>query len=96
MAVLRRPPDGPLPRGANDMVREHRILSDLWQELPVAPRSLHLCADASVIGVPFQILEFREGVVVRGDKLSPLPDTKETGARLSKLLVETLVKVHFD
>jgi len=93
-AVLRRPPDGPLPPGAHDMAREHRILSRLWQALPVAPRSLHLCADAQVAGAPFQILEFRPGIAVRGDSLAPLPETGATGAHLSGLLVETLAAIH--
>jgi aminoglycoside phosphotransferase (APT) family kinase protein len=35
-AVLRRPPAGPLPYGANDMAREYRILSSLWREYPLA------------------------------------------------------------
>jgi hypothetical protein len=34
--VLRRPPAGPLPYGANDMAREYRILSSLWREYPLA------------------------------------------------------------
>lgn len=93
-AVLRRPPSGPLPPGANDMAREHRILSRLWQALPLAPRSLHLCTDPAVIGVPFQILEFRDGLTLRGDSLAPLPETPETGAALSAMLVETLALVH--
>lgn len=93
-AVLRRPPDGPLPPGAHDMGREHRILSRLWRALPLAPRSLHLCADAAIAGAPFQILEFRPGICVRGDGLSPLPETAQTGARLSAMLVETLVAIH--
>lgn len=93
-AVLRRPPSGPLPPGANDMAREHRILSRLWKALPLAPRSLHLCADPTVIGVPFQILEFREGLTLRGDSLAPLPETAATGAALSAMLIETLAQVH--
>ena len=93
-AVLRRPPSGPLPPGANDMAREHRILSRLWQALPLAPRGLHLCTDPSVIGVPFQILEFRSGLTLRGDSLAPLPATAETGRALSAMLVETLADVH--
>lgn len=93
-AVLRRPPGGPLPPGANDMAREHRILSKLWRALPLAPRSLHLCADTGVIGVPFQILEFRTGQAIRGDELHPLPETAETGGALSAMLIETLARVH--
>jgi aminoglycoside phosphotransferase (APT) family kinase protein len=65
-AVLRRPPSGRLPPGANDMARENRILSSLWQAYPLAPRRLFFCADRRVLGTPFQILEYREGIVVRG------------------------------
>ena len=92
--VLRRPPTGPLPPGANDMRREHRILSRLWEALPLAPRSHLLCEDAEIAGAPFQLLEFRQGLAIRGDVLDPLPDTPETGRALSAMLVETLAKVH--
>lgn len=93
-AVLRRPPSGPLPPGANDMVREHHILSNLWRELPLAPRSLHLCDDPAIAGAPFQLIEFRQGVAVRGDSLAPLPETRATGAALSNMLIDTLARIH--
>ena len=32
--VLRRPPLGPIPPGAHDMRREHRVLSVLYRALP--------------------------------------------------------------
>jgi aminoglycoside phosphotransferase (APT) family kinase protein len=92
--VLRRPPTGPLPPGANDMRREHRILSRLWEALPLAPRSHLLCEDPEVAGALFQLLEFRQGIAIRGDSLDPLPDTPETGRALSAMLIETLAKVH--
>src|SRR5271154_4857458 len=38
--VLRRPPLGPIPAGAHDMRREHRVLSALYRRFPLAPRSL--------------------------------------------------------
>ena len=90
-AVLRRPPSGPLPPGAHDMAREHRILSRLSDVLPVAPRSLHLCEDPEVLGAPFQILEYRLGRTVR----EALPDDLAgQGAALSETLVRTLASVH--
>lgn len=90
-AVLRRPPGGPLPPGAHDMAREHRILSRLADALPVAPRSLHLCEDAAVMGAPFQILEYRPGRVVR----ATLPeDLAEQGAALSETMLSTLAAIH--
>jgi aminoglycoside phosphotransferase (APT) family kinase protein len=93
-AVFRRAPSGPLPRGANDMAREHRVLASLWRALPLAPRSFLLCTDPSVAGAPFQILEFRDGAVLRGAELSPLPETPVTGARLSAMMIDTLAAVH--
>lgn len=93
-AVLRRPPAGPLPPGANDMAREHRILRDLWRQLPLAPRSYLLCEEPGIAGVPFQLLEFRAGVTVRGDSLEPFPGTRETGEALSRVLVEGLAAIH--
>jgi aminoglycoside phosphotransferase (APT) family kinase protein len=38
--VLRRPPLGPIPPGAHDMRREHRVLSALHRRYRPAPRSL--------------------------------------------------------
>ena len=93
-AVFRRPPPGPLPKGAHDMAREHRVLSRLWRQLSIAPRSLHYCGDATIAGAPFQILVFHEGRIVRGDTLAPLPETEESGGALSKMMIETLARIH--
>src|SRR5947208_11924944 len=62
--VLRRPPLGPIPPGAHDMRREHRVLSVLHRRYPLAPRSLLLCEDDSVIGAVFQIIERRHSFVL--------------------------------
>ena len=91
-AVLRRPPPGPLPPGAHDMAREHRILSRLPDALGFVPRSLHLCDDESVIGVKFQVIEFRDGVVLGGGSLPP--EYAGRGAALSEVMLETLAAVH--
>jgi aminoglycoside phosphotransferase (APT) family kinase protein len=88
--VLRRPPAGELPKGAHDMAREFQILSCLWRALPFVPRGIHLCAQLDVLGVPFQLIEYREGVVVRGVDL-PFPDR---AADLSEMLVGTLARLH--
>lgn len=93
-AVFRCPPAGPLPRGAHDMAREHRVLSRLSTHWPLAPDSLYLCKDREIIGVPFQILEYRDGIVVRGDRCDPLVDSPETGRRLTTLMVDTLIGLH--
>ena len=93
-AVFRRPPDGPLPKGAHDMAREHRVLSRLAPVTRLAPRSLHFCADPQIAGAPFQILEFRLGFTLRGVELAPLPDDPQTCAALSSLVLGTLAEIH--
>ena len=92
--VLRRPPDGDLPPGAHDMAREYRILSRLWKALPLAPRALHLCEDRGVIGVPFQLIEYRPGLVIRGDDKLHFAAKPDVAAATGRMLVETLVAVH--
>jgi aminoglycoside phosphotransferase (APT) family kinase protein len=93
-AVLRRPPAGPLPRGGNDMAREYRILSSLWRKYPLAPRAMFFCDEASVLGAPFQIIEYRPGMVIR-DTLPPdLAGRPEVGNLLSRQLVESLAALH--
>jgi aminoglycoside phosphotransferase (APT) family kinase protein len=92
--VLRRPPPGELPAGAYDMGREHRILSRLADALPFIPRGLLLCEDRAVIGVPFQLIEFRKGLTVRATVPEPFAGRPEAGARLSEVLLSTLAAIH--
>jgi aminoglycoside phosphotransferase (APT) family kinase protein len=92
--VLRRPPAGPLPVGANDMAREHRILSVLWRAYPLAPRAIAFCPDPGVLGAPFQLIEYRPGIVIR-DALPPgAAGNPQIGAALSRHLVDALAALH--
>jgi len=93
-AVLRRPPMGPLPPGAYDMARESRILAALNPKFPLAPRALHLCQDADVLGAPFQITEFRRGLSVRDELPAAFRGDAAIGAKLSKMLVDVLTQLH--
>jgi aminoglycoside phosphotransferase (APT) family kinase protein len=93
-SVLRRPPLGELPAGSYDMAREHRILSRLPDALRCVPRSLFLCTDASVLGAPFQILEYRPGLVIREHIPPELAARPGLGTRLSQVLLETIAAIH--
>lgn len=93
-AVLRRPPVGPIPPGANDMKREHRILSRLWQAFPLAPRSLAYCESPEVLGAHFLIMEYRAGRVVRGTMPADLAAEPAAGARLGMMLVDLMARIH--
>ncbi len=93
-AVLRRPPLGDLPAGSHDMAREHRILARLPDALAFVPRSLFLCTDAAVLGAPFQILEYRAGLVIREQVPPELAARPGLGVRLSQVLLETIAAIH--
>jgi aminoglycoside phosphotransferase (APT) family kinase protein len=93
-AVLRRPPDGDLPAGSHDMAREHRILSRLSTALPFVPRGMVLCEDRGVIGVPFQIIEYRAGRTVRATLPDDLKDRPGVGERLTEVVLGTLAALH--
>lgn len=92
--VLRRPPDGKLPPGAHDMAREHRVLSRLSNALKVVPRSLYYCDRHDVIGVPFQLIEYRRGIVIRGADASLGGMRQDAPHLLCEMLVSTLASFH--
>ncbi len=93
-AVLRRPPMGDIPPGANDMKREDRILSRLWRAFPLAPRSLHYSPDKEIIGNHFLIMEYRAGLTIGGSWPEFLAGRDDIGAALGGMLVDTLVAFH--
>lgn len=91
--VLRRPPLGHVLPTAHDMAREYRVLSALaGTDIPV-PRPMAICPDASVIGAPFYLMEFVDGLVLRsaedGRRLVP-----DQARQLSERLIEMLAAIH--
>jgi aminoglycoside phosphotransferase (APT) family kinase protein len=90
--VLRRPPRGPLPPSAHDVLREARVLSALAGRARV-PAVLAVCDDASVIGAPFYVMEKLDGEVVTKTVPASL-DTADERARIGEELVAALVEVH--
>src|SRR5580692_965154 len=91
--VLRRPPLGPIPPGAHDMRREHRVLSVLHRLYQFAPQSLLLCEDESIIGAVFIVEERRRGFVIRDDIPAEFAGRPELNRRLGFALVDGLGRV---
>src|SRR5437764_11530868 len=91
--VLRRPPRGPLPPSAHDVLREARLLRALEPTPVRAPKVLGVCDDPSVIGAPFYVMERLEGVVVSND-IPPELDTPAEHRRVSEELIDALVELH--
>jgi len=93
--VMRRPPEGPLPPRAHDVVREYRWLDALKACFPPAPRPWLLCEDVTVIGAPFFIMERRAGFVVRGDADDDRAIAAGCGRHaVAGALVDTLARLH--
>jgi aminoglycoside phosphotransferase (APT) family kinase protein len=91
--ILRRPPRGPLPPSAHDVLREARLLSAL-QPTPVrTPKVLAVCDNPAVIGAPFYVMEKVEGDVVTSELPEPLDNPTER-ARIADELIEALVELH--
>lgn len=92
--VLRRPPLGPVAPKSHDMAREFKVLSVLYQVLPVAPRAFHLCDDLEIIGAPFQILERRKGIVIRNEMPDSYKKIPSAAKQLSEALIDRLADFH--
>jgi aminoglycoside phosphotransferase (APT) family kinase protein len=91
--VLRRPPRPPLPPSAHDVLREARLLTALAGTAARVPRVLATCADESVLGVPFYVMEEVAGTVIT-DTVPPALDTPEQRARIGDELIDALVEIH--
>jgi aminoglycoside phosphotransferase (APT) family kinase protein len=91
--ALRRPPLAHVLPTAHDMVREYRVISALADtRVPVAP-AVALCSDAEVLGAPFYLMGFVDGVVL--DKPDLLRELDPAAAQRScDLLMDTLVDLH--
>ncbi|HEY6858069.1 MAG TPA: phosphotransferase family protein [Mycobacterium sp.] len=63
--VLRRPPLHGLTPSAHDMTREYKVVSALADTAVPVARAVALCNDESVLGAPFQMVEYVAGQVVR-------------------------------
>jgi aminoglycoside phosphotransferase (APT) family kinase protein len=92
--VLRRPPPGPLPPRAHDMVREARLLERLHPAFPLAPRPFLVCEDVDVLGVPFYVMERKHGIVL--DQTFPAGVEVDAALcrRLSLSTIDTLAQIH--
>ena len=91
--VLRRPPLGPIAPSAHDMKREHHVLAALYERFPLAPRSFLLCTDPAIIGAEFQVMERRNGIVIRRAMPGRFNDPT-TCRRVGDMLVDRLAEFH--
>ena len=91
--VLRRPPRGPLPPSAHDVLREARLLGALQATAVRAPRVLAVCDDERVIGAPFYVMEEMRGRVITTE-MPPALDNPEQRRQVAEELVAGLAELH--
>ena len=91
--VLRRPPRGPLPPSAHDVLREARLLRALGATAVRSPEVLAVCEDPGVIGAPFYVMERIAGDVIT-DSVPPALDSPEQHGRIAEELIDALVELH--
>jgi len=91
--ILRRPPRGPLPPSAHDVLREARLLRALETTPVRVPTVLAVCDDTSVIGAPFYAMERIDGEVITHALPREL-DSEEQRRHIAEQLVDGLVEIH--
>jgi aminoglycoside phosphotransferase (APT) family kinase protein len=91
--VLRRPPLGHVLPTAHDMGREYRVLTALADTAVPVPRPLAFCEDQSVIGAPFYLMEWVDGMVLRARADAAAITPTQAGV-LSERFVDMLATIH--
>jgi aminoglycoside phosphotransferase (APT) family kinase protein len=91
--VLRRPPRGPLPPSAHDVLREARLLRALEGTAARVPKVLAVCDDERVIGCPFYVMALVPGEVIVW-QTPPALDTPAERRRIGEQLIDALVEIH--
>jgi aminoglycoside phosphotransferase (APT) family kinase protein len=89
--ALRRPPMGHVLPTAHDMAREFTVISALHGSKVPVPDPIALCTDREVLGEPFYLMSFVDGIVIERPELVP---DRPAANRISELLVDTLVALH--
>lgn len=90
--ILRRPPAGTKARSAHDMGREYRLQKALKPVFPYVPEMIAHCADESVIGAEFYVMQRLDGIIPRRELGVALPPEKVR--TLCTNMLDTLVALH--
>jgi len=91
--VLRRPPLGHVLATAHDMGREFRVIAALASTPGPVPEPLLSCADEAVLGAPFYLMSYVDGVVYR-DRPQTDALTSAERERLAYSMMDTLADLH--
>jgi aminoglycoside phosphotransferase (APT) family kinase protein len=91
--ALRRPPLGHVLPTAHNMAREYQVIDALGASDVPVPAAIALCTDPDVLGAPFYLMSFVDGVVL--DNAAALSKLDHEAAHAAcEQLVDTLVALH--
>ncbi|CAL5084672.1 unnamed protein product [Urochloa decumbens] len=91
--VLRKKPPGAILQSAHAVEREYQVLKALGAHTDVpVPKVYCLCTDASVIGTPFYIMEYLEGIIYPDNTLPGVTPSKRQAIYFST--AKTLAAIH--
>jgi aminoglycoside phosphotransferase (APT) family kinase protein len=92
--VLRRPPAGTKAKSAHSMSREFTVQQGLKPAYPYVPRMVGLCADESVIGAEFYVMERIPGFIPRARLPEGVRLTRDETRQLCVSVLDRLVELH--
>jgi aminoglycoside phosphotransferase (APT) family kinase protein len=90
--ILRTQPAGQLLKSAHALDRECRVLEALGPSAVPVPELLLQCHDEAMVGVPFYLMGFVDGVVHRNVALPDVPPSRRR--RVYEAAIETLAAIH--
>lgn len=92
--IMRRPPYGPLPPRAHDVLREYHVIDALQQSAVPVPRAIAACRDPSLIGAPFFLMEDLPGDAIRSSLPPALRSSADAPRAISEGAVDALAALH--
>ncbi len=93
--VLRRKPPGVLLASAHAVDREFRVITALRDSAVPVARALHLCADESVVGSMFYVMEFVDGPI-HWDPSLPDVSTERRAAHFNTMIDAVIALANVD
>ena len=91
--VVRRPPPPPIPRGANDVLREARLMAALAGTGVPVPEVIAVAQEGELLDVPLYVMSYKRGVVFT----DATPETLAAPAPRREIaldLIDTLAALH--
>lgn len=93
--VFRRAPLGQKISKAHDMGREVKVLESLQKAgYPKAPKPIHFAEDTSILGAPFMVMEFIDGLIIRNKLSEGQVISTDQFSELSKAAIDCLLDLH--